>query len=360
MTDTKTRIRLRTTAFAAADYVVNVLILFGYAAAGTISIDVPLTVLAIAIVFNTMFLGAISLGITQRFRDPSITDFQVMAACGINLLGILLAPQITYMFLVNLFVPLTYAVLHFNRREFLLSWILLSLATGMVLWTVGGDADIALSTNTERAIFPVVIALVLGRFAAINAEVSRLRRRLHDKNKDLADVTAKLAELATHDDLTGIWNRRKFMEMLQEERMRAERSGSGFAVAILDLDRFKQVNDRFGHLVGDVALKEAAALLQAAMRATDRAARYGGEEFVLLLVNINPEALRATVERVREAVGGYDWERIAPGLHMTISIGVAAWRPGEDVEHVLKRADEALYAAKEAGRNCIRIASAEE
>ena len=352
----KTRIRLRTTAFAAADYAVNVLILFAYAAAGTIPMSVPATILLMATVFNLIFFGGIVSGLTLRFRDPSITGVQVTAACGINLAGILLAPEITYMFLLNLFVPLAYAVLHFSRREFLLAWILLSLATSYVLWAVGGRAGIALETDAERMILPAVIALVLGRFVAINAEVSRLRARLHQKNKALAAATTRLSEMATHDDLTGIWNRRMFMTALRDEHLRAMRTGSGFCVAIVDLDKFKQINDRFGHLTGDAALTKTAFLLRETIRATDRVARFGGEEFVVLLVDIDRSSLPIVLERVRLAVEKHDWNEIASGLRVTISTGVSAWEPGENVEQALKRADEALYEAKESGRNCFRIA----
>lgn len=355
--DPKTRIRLRTTAFAAADYAVNVLILFAYSTAGTIPVSVPITILVMATVFNLIFFGGIVSGLTLRFRDPSITGMQVMAACGINLVAILLAPEITYMFLLNLFVPLSYSVLHFSRREFLLAWILLSLATSYVLWAVGGRAGIALETDAERMILPVVIALVLGRFVAINAEVSRLRARLHQKNKELAAATTRLREMATHDDLTGIWNRRMFMTALGEERLRATRTGSGFCVAVVDIDRFKQINDRFGHLIGDAALAKTASLLRETIRATDRVARFGGEEFVVLLVDIDRDSLPIALERVRLAVEKYSWDEIAPGLRITISAGVSAWVSGENVEQAIKRADAALYEAKESGRNCFRIAS---
>jgi diguanylate cyclase len=188
VTDIKTHIRLRTTAFAAVDYLVNVLILFAYAVAGTISIEVPLKILAVATVFNMIFLGGIATGITQDFRDPSVTGYQILAACGINLLATLLAPQIAYMFMVNLFVPLAYGVLHFDRRGFFLSWVLLSVAVSAVLWSLGSQAGIALSSDIERVLFPVVVVLALGRFVAINAEVSRLRARLLEKNKELASA----------------------------------------------------------------------------------------------------------------------------------------------------------------------------
>ncbi len=355
--DTKTRIRLRTTVFAAADYVVCIVILYAYAAAGTLSYSIPNQLLLVAIIFNAISIGGIGSGFTRRFIDPSITGLQVMAACGINLLGLLLAPQIAYLFLVNLFVPLAFAVLHFSQQAFLFAWMLLSACLGAVVWLVGGQAGIAVSSSTEVFIFWSVLVLAFGRFMAINAEVSRLRARLQHKNRELADATLRLAELATHDELTGIWNRRKFMELLQEERTRAERSGSTFCVAIVDVDHFKLVNDRFGHPVGDEVLKELARLLQASMRSADRVARFGGEEFTLLLVDFNVDALPWAMDRMRELVERHDWQRVAPGLSLTVSAGVAAWRQGETVAQVLSRADTALYEAKDAGRNCVRIAT---
>ncbi|WP_136417717.1 sensor domain-containing diguanylate cyclase [Herbaspirillum sp. ST 5-3] len=356
MLDPKTRIRLRTTALAGIDYVVGILSLFAYAAVGTISYAVPLKILLAGLIFNTIFLAAIASGSTRHCRDPSLTGMQVTAACGINLVGVLMAPQVTYMFIANIFVPLAYAVLHFSRRAFLVAWVLLSVAWCSVLWLLGAEVGIAVSTRAEQTILMGSLVLVFARFIAINAEVSRLRERLHVKNKNLADATARLAELATHDELTGIWNRRKFMDLLQEERMRAERTGSGFCVAIVDVDHFKTVNDRFGHGVGDVVLKALAALLQNSMRATDRVARFGGEEFTFVLVDYNENALPVAMERMREAVERHDWQRIAPGLAVTVSAGVAAWRWGESTGQVLNRADTALYEAKNAGRNCIRIA----
>jgi diguanylate cyclase len=353
--DRVTRLRMRTTGLAALDYALNVAILFGFAAVGTIPYDVPLKVLAVALVFNLIFLGGIGSGFTKRFRDPSLTGAQVFAACGINLLGLLLAPQIAFMFIVNLFVPLSFGGLHFSRRQFLLAWLLISLALGLALSTVGSGAGLGPVAPPGRFLFWLVLTRAVGRFLAINAEVSRLRARLHERNKELAQASAKLGELATHDELTGVWNRREFMHLLQDERGRAERGGPAFCVAMVDADHFKQVNDRLGHLAGDGVLQELAQLLESTLRTADRLARYGGEEFAVLLVGSAGEAAPAALERMRNAVSAHEWDRVAPGLRLTISAGIAGWRAGEDVGQLLNRADAALYAAKNAGRNCIRV-----
>ena len=356
--DHHTRLRLRTTSLAAFDYALNVLVLFGFAAVGTIPLGVPLRILVVAVAFNIIFLGGIGSGLTRRFRDPSLTGAQVFAACGINLLGLLLAPQIAYMFIVNLFVPLSFGGLHFSRRQFLFAWLLVSLAFGGALWMMGPALGSGLGTPTGRLLFWAVLTLAVGRFLAVNAEVSRLRSRLVDKNHELAAATAKLGELATHDELTGVWNRREFLNLLAAERARAGRGGPGFCVAMVDADHFKRVNDAYGHLAGDQALHELARLLQGTLRTEDCLARYGGEEFAVLLVGSAAEAAPAALERMRSAVQAHDWQRLAPGIDLTISAGIATWRPGEDMGQVLSRADGALYEAKEAGRNCVRVAAA--
>jgi diguanylate cyclase len=353
--DRVTRLRIRTTGFAALDYVLNVVILFGFAVVGTIPYDVPLKILLVALAFNVIFLGGIGSGFTKRFRDPSLTGAQVFAACAVNLLGLLLAPQIASLFIVNLFVPLSFGGLHFSRRQFLFAWLLTSLALGLALLTVGPAAGLGLGAPPGRFLLWVALTLAVGRFLAINAEVSRLRARLHRRNKELAQASAKLGELATHDELTGVWNRREFMHLLQDERGRAERGGPGFCLAMVDADHFKQVNDRFGHVVGDGVLQELAQLLESTLRTADRLARYGGEEFAVLLVGSAGEAPPAALERMRGAVSAHDWDRLAPGLRLTISAGIAGWRAGEDVGQLLNRAAAALYEAKNAGRNCIRV-----
>lgn len=354
--DTGVRPRWRTTVFAAVDYAVNILILFGFAAASTISYQVAFAMLAIILAFNLVFVVSILSGATQRLGDPSMTGVQIFAACGVNLIGLLLAPHIAYMFIVNLFVPLSYGSVHFTQRTYLFAWFLLSCALGFALRIVGGQIDIAVATSTERWLFWAVVAVALGRFLAINAEVSRLRMHLHERNKELGSMAMKLSDLASRDELTGLWNRREFMRLLSAERRRAERQQSGFCVALLDADHFKQVNDRFGHLIGDAVLQELAKEMEGRRRMTDSLARYGGEEFTLLLLDHQAQAASVALERIRLGIEQNDWGRLAAGLRVTVSAGIAAWRPGEDVAQTLNRADVALYDAKSAGRNCIRIA----
>ncbi len=358
--DSKTQLRLRITAFAYIDYFVMVLLLLGYAMAGIISFGVPFKIFSAALIINMAFLAAIGSGWTKSFRDPSITWLQVFAACSVDLMGILLAPHIAYVFIVNLFVPLSYGSLNFNGRMFALVWLFVVVAIAALLSVLGSSADVALATPLEKIFFWIAIAVTFGRFLMVHAEVSRLRIRLQGRNKELAAVTHKLVDLSSRDELTGLWNRREFMRLLQDESRRAVRSRLTFSVALIDVDHFKQLNDRYGHLISDAVLHELGQLLDSVRRATDSVARYGGDQFTLLLVQAKLSTATVALERTRNRVIQHDWANLAPGLQLTISAGIAEWQPGETLIQVLNRADSALQEAKEAGRNCVRTSTPHE
>lgn len=177
----------------------------------------------------------------------------------------------------------------------------------------------------------------------------------------LHDVTAQkrleeqLRALATRDSLTGAANRRHFVELAERERQRSLRSGSPLALCLLDADHFKDVNDRYGHVAGDHVLAALATSAQSQLRVADVLGRLGGEEFAILLPDTPLEGAEVLAERVREAVAAHrvpsgDAEEIA----VTISVGVAELRDAESFESLLKRADRALYAAKDRGRNRVQ------
>jgi diguanylate cyclase (GGDEF)-like protein len=159
-------------------------------------------------------------------------------------------------------------------------------------------------------------------------------------------------QLATHDALTELYNRRHFLELLEKEIARAQRHGRPLALAILDVDLFKRVNDAHGHIAGDGVLRQIAEILRHHVRGEDVAARIGGEEFAVLLPEAAHEAALAFSERLREAVAA---ARFAPGgeeQSITISIGLADLGPGRiDRSTLMRAADAALYEAKERGRN---------
>lgn len=352
--DRKTRSRFRRTALSAVDYGVVALILFGFAGVGAIPLRVPVTLSIASAIVLGIFLLALGSGWSQRLRDPSMTAAQVSAACATNLAGMLMAPQLTHLFIVMLFMPLAYGSLHFSQRTYLRSWAYLALALAAMALYTGPLPAPPMSSVTERVLNWLVVVFAFGRFLGITAEVSGLRQHLKDRNAELQTATEKLGDLASRDELTGLWNRREFMRLLQEEARRAARNQTPFCVAIIDIDNFKHVNDRWGHLVGDAVLHEMGQLLEFSRRATDSLARYGGEEFTLLLQGARLSTATVALERTRNLVAQHDWTKLAPDLQLTVSAGISAWHPGDTLQAVMNRADTALYEAKHAGRNCVR------
>jgi len=172
----------------------------------------------------------------------------------------------------------------------------------------------------------------------------------------LQEANRRLEELATTDELTGLWNRRRLGEMLKTEIDRALRQETALAIAMFDVDQFKATNDAYGHALGDQVLREVARMFRGAARATDVVARYGGDEVVVLMPDTSAVEAVAAAERIRQAV---DHQVVSDGhssVRVTLSAGVAALKLDETdmPDTLLCAADEALFAAKHSGRNCIR------
>jgi diguanylate cyclase (GGDEF)-like protein len=185
------------------------------------------------------------------------------------------------------------------------------------------------------------------RVAAARVDIERERaraRRLASSNQKLRRRTEDLIRQANEDPLTGLPNRR-----LVDSRLR--NWPRPMALALIDVDHFKQVNDRFSHAVGDEVLKQLASMIRSGCRPQDVAARLGGEEFVLILEGAQGANAVIAAERLRLAVEAFPWESLAPGLSLTVSIGVAGANEATDGKDLLAVADRRLYAAKREGRN---------
>jgi len=163
---------------------------------------------------------------------------------------------------------------------------------------------------------------------------------------------------ATHDTLTDTWNRLEALNILEREVARSLREGWQVCVALLDLDYFKNINDTYGHLAGDEALRLVASRLKRSLRPYDIVGRYGGEEFIVILAGCSPRHAAGIVERLRQQIADTPVELDGHSVQITMSAGVAVWDNNEygDIQAFLRAADAALYAAKRAGRNCVRTA----
>lgn len=186
----------------------------------------------------------------------------------------------------------------------------------------------------------------------LNARI-RAAKRIIDLQNQLLEAQERLHIQATHDALTGIWNRRAIFEALERELDRAERQEIPLAVALIDLDHFKQVNDNHGHLVGDEVLRETAQRIRGAVRSYDAVGRYGGEEFLVVAPECDAQRARDLAERIRQLLLESPVQTSGADIPVTLSLGVVHLEKGSKagINRVISAADEALYRAKSGGRN---------
>ena len=185
-------------------------------------------------------------------------------------------------------------------------------------------------------------------------EDQRRQDALEREKTELLHQSNRMRHHAEHDGLTGLWNHRMIVERLGEEMNRSLRDGTPLSVILADVDYFKKVNDSFGHLAGDLVLKEIGVVFMRTLRPYDCVGRYGGEEFLLILPNCEIESALMRGEQLREAVQS---ARVMDGetmLQVTASFGVASAFPSHyEAETVIRAVDAALYRAKSSGRNCV-------
>ena len=178
----------------------------------------------------------------------------------------------------------------------------------------------------------------------------------------ILDLHEALRVQATHDSLTGLWNRAAILDLLQRELFRAKRDGSPVGIIMGDLDHFKQVNDTYGHPTGDVVLREAARRLVSALRRYDFVGRFGGEEFLIVLPGCDLRSLATRAEALREKVCGTPVETPQGPVPIAISLGITASEAArdQDAHLLLANADKALYRAKSGGRNRVEAFGVQE
>ncbi|WP_304525400.1 sensor domain-containing diguanylate cyclase [Halomonas sp. I5-271120] len=184
--------------------------------------------------------------------------------------------------------------------------------------------------------------------AASASEIFNLNETLYQERQALAEANRRLERLALTDPLTQIWNRYRIETALEAELNAAARYGREVSVLLFDIDHFKSVNDRFGHEVGDRVLTLLAQTVWNALRSCDAVGRWGGEEFLVLCTGCTDEDVMGLASRLLKAVSDVDFEEVG---QVTISIGAACWKPGESQTDLIRRADKAMYQAKQGGRN---------
>lgn len=206
---------------------------------------------------------------------------------------------------------------------------------------------IVLTQQTEQLITrqnEQLITMLQNQVTELCREKENLIHLLQEKNVRLHQ-----------DSLTGVANRLAYEEQFHQEFQRWKRFGNPLTFLIWDIDHFKQINDRYGHAVGDEVLREVAQQLNSRLRSTDFVARYGGEEFAMLLPGADIETALTLAEQMRCSIAKSGFNHDAIQISVTLSCGLASFQPGDSLQSVFKRADQALYQAKKTGRNCCRV-----
>ncbi|MDO9271695.1 MAG: diguanylate cyclase [Rugosibacter sp.] len=309
--------------------------------------------LASAAVFITIFTLVRS-GWSQRFADPVLTFPHALISIALCMAAYTtMGPyRANVMILIAEIIVMAMVRLRPNR---ILLLGLLSVSMLAVCILVMSYADPIRYPPVIGGMHFLVAGAALLTLSLIAKQVSDIRMRISRHAHELSNALVTLRQMATNDMLTGLLNRRVMTELAEHELKQLERVHGDLCIALIDIDHFKRINDRFGHQAGDTVLKGVAQYAQAQLRQVDKFARWGGEEFLLMLPCVNETDAMAALERLRAGVEALTYSE-NPELKATFSAGIARAKVGESLEHLIERADEALYLAKGQGRNRCRLA----
>ena len=223
----------------------------------------------------------------------------------------------------------------------------------------GAEDETLLAALSSQAAVAIDNADLYRRLSILNQSLERKveerTAELRSANDRLTALNRELEEISITDALTRVYNRRYFMDRIRQEVKRVSRYGPPVSLLMIDIDFFKKVNDTYGHQAGDVVLAGVAGLIKDKLRETDLFARYGGEEFVLVATGTELPGALILAERMRKLIEDASFQTAGATLTVTVSIGIGTWDPAlkDDFEELIRRADAALYRAKEQGRNCV-------
>ncbi|WP_043768952.1 GGDEF domain-containing protein [Algiphilus aromaticivorans] len=319
--------------------------------------------LAFAVAWLTIdcaLVAALKSGFNLRLRDPSMTAAQIVlpALPTVYIMYHVTDPQARTAFLLMATSALLFGMFALDRRAMLHVGGFIVLGYLAVLAALYQWAPQRIDLQVEVVIVFAYVA-VLAIVALLGSFIAGLRSTLRRRNGELREAMAKMEDLVSRDPLTRLPNRRAIMEQLAREHSRFERrlqQQNALAVGVIDADHFKRINDTWGHQLGDDVLCRISETLQSLIRDGDFVGRFGGEEFLVIIPETTEAAARATAERLRAAVSELRFPELGEGGRITVSVGMALHRAGEGMEATVKRADDALYRAKAAGRDCVVFA----
>ena len=292
---------------------------------------------------NIVFYVAFRTGLNLRASDPSLTTIQMCAAVVALTYGMYFANESRPVLLLVYVIILMFGIFRLVLSGFLFVSLFMIASYGLNLFLLYRFRFQDVNFKMEF-LHMLLFALMLVALSVIGSYISILRKKLHK-------AMCVNLELSIRDELTGAYNRRHIMELLENERELVSRGGATFSIVMLDIDHFKDVNDTLGHFAGDVVLRETSAVICKNLRGADFYGRFGGEEFLIVMTQTNIEGAIVCAERIRKAVEQKRFHIAGKSFGVTISLGLTDYRENENIPKIIARADKALYRAKAAGRN---------
>ena len=294
---------------------------------------------------------------TLRILPSQLAVLQALIALGCNIAAYAISGPIRGASLVLLLVVIVFCAFSLRPREALrLCAAAVCGLGGTMAWMVWHD-PLRYPLQVEAIHFGLATASLLA-VALLTGEMSKLRARLKRQKEELLAALATIRTLATIDELTSLANRRHMNEVLGAEERREPAPGQPLCIALLDIDFFKGINDRFGHAGGDAVLRDFAGAARAELRTGDVLARWGGEEFLLMLPATGLAEATLVLRRMAERVGAMRIRELDLELTVTFSAGLVERSGGEPFAETISRADHAMYVAKSSGRNQVIPAGA--
>lgn len=302
--------------------------------------------IATVLVFYTIFRCSLNLRFVDRaLTVPQCLAAQTLIAGAYAVTGPAHASTLVLFPMVSIFGMFD---LNLRHGRFINAYTV-TIVGAIMLWRTRTMP--ALYDGDVELIYFLLLSVSMFALTQVASQLTLMRGKLKTQKAALQEALAHIQQMATHDDLTGLANRRHVLTLMEEHALRHARGGPAFYVAIADLDFFKRINDSHGHGVGDEALCTFARQAKAQLRTTDVIGRWGGEEFLVLLPETPPGDPNVGLERLRRALAETAASVSVPELRVAFSAGLSRYRDGEAVGDTVDRADRALYAAKAAGRN---------
>lgn len=308
-----------------------------------------LTITSLVVIagFYVMYRTELSL----RLPDPSLTSYQIFCTELLLAWGYYIGGPGKPVALLLLLLILMFCMFATNTRTLIRASVIAAVAFGGVMSRIAYEERDSPTEPKLQLVYFCVLLVMLVSLCFLVIQLTAMRVKSMRRKQELTEALARIQELATRDALTGLFNRRHMLDLVNSEVQRSIRSGRTFCIGMIDVDHFKSINDMHGHSVGDQVLSSTATTITAGLRGTDVVARWGGEEFLVMFTDTDCDTAHDVLSRIQKALAHTVVSAAAPSLRIAFSAGITCYDAEESITRTIDRADRALYMAKEAGRN---------